>query len=123
MAVPKPDPWPWPEALDGPIAAGGNHRVLFENERVRVLETLIPAGEITPVHTHEAATVMYVMSGSSFIRRDETGAVMVDTSTMNPPFIMPPVLWSDFTPSHTLENTGPDDLHVIGVELKEPARG
>lgn len=120
MAAPPPDPWPWPQELDGPVAAGENHRVVFENDRVRVLETLIRVGETTPIHTHRAPTLNYVLSGSSFIRRDETGAVMLDTSRADPPFVMPRVLWSDFTPSHTLENTGPDDLHVIGVELKDP---
>jgi len=118
MSMPKPDPWPWPEDLDGPIAAAGNHRVLFENDRVRVLETVITAGETTPIHTHQRPSVLYVISGSSFIRRDPEGAVMLDTSQLDPPFVMPPVLWSDFTPSNTLENTGPDDLVVIGVELK-----
>ena len=62
--------------------------------------------------------MLYVVSGSHFIRRDEHGAVLLDTSKLDPPFTMPPVLWSDFTPAHTLENTGPDDLLVIGVELK-----
>ncbi len=38
MAMARPDPWPWPDSLDGPVAAADNHRVLFENERVRVLE-------------------------------------------------------------------------------------
>ena len=37
--------------------------------------------------------------------------------------VLPRVQWSDGTPAHTLENTGSDELHVIGVELKggEPA--
>jgi len=73
--------WPWPPELDGPIAAPDQHRVIFENDRVRVLETTIRAGE--------------------------------------PPFAMPRAMWSDFTPAHTLENTGDDDLIVIGVELKD----
>lgn len=30
--------WPWPPELDGPIAAPVHHQVIFENERVRVLE-------------------------------------------------------------------------------------
>ena len=114
-----PDPWPWPDELDGTVAAGENHRVLFENDRVRVLRTLIRAGETAPVHTHRRPTVMYVLSGTSFIRRDDHGALMLDTSQLEPPFVMPPVLWSDFTPAHTLENSGPDDLLVIGVELKD----
>lgn len=119
MPTARPDPWPWPAALDGPIAAADNHRVLFENDRVRVLETLIPSGETTPIHTHRRPSVLYVLSGSSFIRRDERGEVMLDTSRLEPPFVMPRVLWSDFTPAHTLENSGPDDLLVIGVELKD----
>lgn len=119
MSTPRPDPWPWPDALDGPVAAGENHRVLFENDRVRVLETRIRPGAITPVHTHRLPSVLYVLSGSSFVRRDPAGAVMLDTSELDPPFVMPPVLWSDFTPAHTLENTGPDELLVVGVELKD----
>lgn len=114
----RPDPWPWPADLDGPVAAPDNHRVLFENDRVRVLETRIRPGETTPVHTHRRPSVLYIVSGSSFIRRDPSGAVMLDTSRLDPPFVMPKVLWSDFTPAHTLENSGPDELFVIGVELK-----
>jgi hypothetical protein len=44
--------WPWPAELDGPIAAPDQHNVLFENDRVRVLETTIRVGEVTPLHTH-----------------------------------------------------------------------
>ena len=76
--------WPWPPELDGPIAAPDQHRVLFENDRVRVLETTIRVGEITPLHTHRSPTVMYVVSGSHFVRRDETGATMVDSRAAKP---------------------------------------
>jgi len=103
--------------LDGVAVAPGNHRVLFENDEVRVLETTIAVGEITPLHTHLAPTVMYVISGSHFTRRDELGAVMVNTRAM-PGFVLPKVLFSPGTPRHTLENTGADPLVVIGVELK-----
>jgi len=114
----RSDPGWRPDAMDGPIAAPHHHWVLFENDRVRVVETLVPAGEITPVHTHLPPTVLYVLSGSHFLRRDPDGAVKLDTRAIEPPFSMPPVMWSDGNPAHTLENTGPDDLHVIGVELK-----
>jgi len=33
------------------------------------------------------------------------------------------VLYSASTPRHTIENTGSDDLVVIGVELKSSRRG
>lgn len=103
--------------LDGVVAAPDHHHVLFENDRVRVLETIIPPGDVTPVHTHPASA-MYVVSGTHFVRRDADGNVMVDTRAANPPFEMPRVLWSDGTPVHTLENTADEDLVVISTELK-----
>jgi hypothetical protein len=105
------------DELDGVAAAPDNHKVLFENDEVRVIETRIAAGELTPLHTHLAPTVMYVVSGSHFIRRDEGGATMVDTRA-TPDFVLPQVQFSAGTPRHTIENTGEDDLVVIGVELK-----
>ena len=83
-----------------------------------MLETRIRAGETTPVHTHGAPTATFVMSGSSFIRRDEHGNVLLDTKAIDPPFAMLAVAWSDFLPAHTLENTGPEEFHAIGFELK-----
>jgi mannose-6-phosphate isomerase-like protein (cupin superfamily) len=107
------------DELDGAIAAPDHHKVLFENDQVRVLETTIRAGDITPVHTHPP-TVLYVVSGSQFLRRDPAGAVMLDTAA-DPAFVLARVSYSSGTPRHTLENTGADDLVVIGVELKHVA--
>jgi quercetin dioxygenase-like cupin family protein len=42
--------------LVGVAVAPDNHKVIFENDHVRVLETTIAAGEITPLHTHLAPT-------------------------------------------------------------------
>ena len=110
------------DELDGVAVAPEIHKVIFENDEVRVLETTISAGETTPLHTHLTPTVMYVLSGSHFIRRDEGGATMVDTRA-TPAFALPKVLYSASTPRHTIENTGTDDLIVIGVELKNPRGG
>jgi hypothetical protein len=108
------------DELDGVAAAPGNHKVIFENDEVRVIETTIAAGEVTPLHTHLAPTLLYVLSGSHFIRRDEQGATMVDTRA-TPDFVLPRVFCNEPIPRHTIENTGADDLIVIGVELKYPS--
>jgi mannose-6-phosphate isomerase-like protein (cupin superfamily) len=105
--------------LDGVVAAPDHHKVIFENDVVRVLETTIRAGDVTPLHTHLMPQVMYVVSGSHFLRRDENGAVMFDTRA-DPAFMLPRVLYAATTPIHTLENTGSDDVVVIGVEIKPP---
>ena len=80
--------------LDGVVAAPGNHVVLFENDRVRVLKTTIPAGTVTPLHTHLTPTLQYVLSGSHFIRRGEDGETMFDTRA-DPDFVLPQVQFAE----------------------------
>jgi hypothetical protein len=111
-----------PDELDGPTAAPDHHEVLFENDQVRVLRTTIRAGDIAPLHSHLAPTLNYVVSGSQFHRRAEDGSTLLDTKA-DPEFALPQVSFSSGTPRHTLENTGADDLVVIGVELKQPRAG
>lgn len=108
----------WPHPLDGVLADPAHHRVLFDNHRIRVVETIVKVGETTPLHTHVLPTVLYALSGSHFIRRDAKGLVLFDSRAVEPPFEMPRVQWSDGIDEHTLENPGPDDLKVIGIELK-----
>jgi hypothetical protein len=110
------------DELDGVAAAPGQHKVIFENDEVRVVETTIAAGEVTPLHTHLAPTLQYVLSGSHFIRRDERGATMVDTRA-TPDFVLPRVQFAVGTPRHTIENTGEDALIVIGDELTHSGGG
>jgi predicted metal-dependent enzyme (double-stranded beta helix superfamily) len=109
----------WPEGLDAMTAAAGNHRILFENERVRVLNTNIAPGETVPLHTHRWPSVMYVMSFSDFIRYDEQGRVLLDSSTLSSKPQPGEVMWSSPLEPHTLKNTCSTDLHVVSVELKD----
>jgi hypothetical protein len=61
---------------------------------------------------------MLVNSGSHFVRRDADGTVLLDTRAMEPPFVMPSMLWSDRNPAHTLQNTCDDEIRITAVELK-----
>jgi quercetin dioxygenase-like cupin family protein len=45
-------PWPWPERMDALHAAPASHRVLLDNDRVRVLDVAIEPGAREPEHTH-----------------------------------------------------------------------
>ena len=58
------------DELDGVAIAPNIHKVIFENDEVRVLETTIAAGETTPLHTHLRPTVMYVISESHSLMRE-----------------------------------------------------
>jgi len=41
-------PWPWPQAMDALLAAPGSHRLVLDNDRVRVLEAVIEPGAREP---------------------------------------------------------------------------
>lgn len=51
------DPSTWPDALDAVVAAPAHHKVLFENERVRVLEVTLEPNDEEPVHHHRWPSV------------------------------------------------------------------
>lgn len=91
----------------------------MENERVRVIQTLIPPGDIVPVHTHRWPAVMHVLSWSDFIRRDEHGKTLLDTRGQAP-LAEGAILWSEPLPPHSVENVGLSTIRIVGVELKTP---
>jgi hypothetical protein len=107
-----------PQSLDALAAAPDHHTLLYENDRVRVLDTCIRPGDRTPVHTHRWPAALYVLRWSPFVRFDDRGAVLLD-SRMVPALQDPPqALWSAPLPPHSLLNVGETDLHIISVELK-----
>ena len=111
--------WPWPDSLDALVAAPQHHRLLFENERVRVLEVSIPAGDFVPVHTHRWPCAMYVVRQSDFLRRDDQGNLLFDSRTAGPPPTEPAAQWVPPLPPHSVENIGNVDILLISTELKQ----
>jgi hypothetical protein len=84
--------------------------VVFENDRVRVLEYSDKPGEGTTPHVHPDS-VMYTLS--SFNRRLASGGREVDVEIN-----AGSVRWLD-AQEHSGLNIGDTDTHVIFVELKE----
>lgn len=107
----------WPEELDELKAAPEHHRLLLENEFVRVLDTLIPAGETVPLHTHRWSSALYILKLSDFVRRDAEGRVVVDSRAAGR---LPEnsALWTAPLPPHTLENVGESEFRAISIEIK-----
>ena len=112
-------PEPWLPQLDALIAAPAHHTLLFENERVRALDTIIAPGDRTPIHTHRWPAALYILSWSAFVRYGPDGDVLLDSRTIPTLAAPPAVLWSAPLPPHALENVGETDLHVISVEVKD----
>jgi hypothetical protein len=114
MMLPSED---WLNELDALAAAPENHKLLFENESVRVLDTRINPGETTPLHVHCWPAALYILSWSDFIRRDENGSIALDSRSM-PAALFGAALWTPPLAPHTVENVGTSELRVIAVELK-----
>jgi quercetin dioxygenase-like cupin family protein len=85
---------------------------------VRVLQTHIPVGATTPVHTHRWPSIEYVLSGSHLVRRDGDGNVNVDTRVTRAPLRASEATWAEPLPPHSAENVGDVEIRVLMVELK-----
>jgi hypothetical protein len=109
--------WPWPDSLDALIAAPNHHKLVLDNERVRVLDTHIPAGDLVPVHTHRWPAVYYTITGGDFVRYDVEGNVLFD-SRQHPAHTGQPARFIESLPPHSVENVGPREIHLISVEMK-----
>ena len=118
FANPAAQTWPWPDSLDALIAAPDHHTLLFENDRVRLIQTRILPGQIVPLHTHRWPAVLLMSSSSHFIRCDALGNVVLDTRQspeiprLNSPISLDPL------PPHTVENVGDSVIDNVQLEIK-----
>lgn len=85
------------------------YRVVFENERVRVLEYQDRPGDRTRPHSHPDS-VMYTLS--SFRRRLESGEMRREVEMSSGTATWLPAQ------EHAGENIGDTETHVLFVELK-----
>jgi predicted metal-dependent enzyme (double-stranded beta helix superfamily) len=109
--------WPWPDSLDAVCAAPGSHRVLLENERVRVLEVTIAAGHKEPWHTHrrwslmlvdQCAAIRYFRSEHEF---DERQRRLSESGLQRLEWLPPEGI-------HSIENIDVMQYHALRIELK-----
>ena len=95
---------------DPAITNPDKYKVIFENERVRVLEYRDKPGEMTTPHDHPDS-VMFTLS--NFDRKLHYDDKVVDVSKKSGEASWLPAQ------QHAGENVGNTETHVIFVELKE----
>lgn len=99
--------------MTDPVVSNPNlYRVLFENERVRVLEYRDHPGDQTTPHHHPDSVMV---TCSSFRRLISSGGNELEVALA--PF---EARWLD-EQNHAGHNVGDSDTHAIFIELKEPA--
>lgn len=110
--------WPWPDSLDALVAAPVYHKLLLENDHVRVLDVRIAPGQTVPVHTHKWFSIIHVKSAGDFIRRDGNGKLLFDSRNAGSAENEPTIVWTDPLPPHSVENIGDSEIHLLSIELK-----
>jgi beta-alanine degradation protein BauB len=107
-------------AYDAIAAAPDNHHVVFENEKVRVLDVTIKPGEKEPFHFHPAS-VMTVITGAKLRITEATvndgKLVTGKTIEVGKDNFQPPALWNP-QGLRSVENIGLVTYHAYQIELK-----
>lgn len=109
--------WPWSDADDAVVAAPRSHRILIENDAVRVLEIIIAPGDKEPFHTHRWPSVMLVDQRTR-IRYYGADKVLEFES---PEYVEPTLgpTWLEPEGLHAVENLDPTTpYHGIRIEIK-----
>lgn len=87
--TPVGNEWKWPENLDALKAAPDNHKVVFEDDNMRVLAVILDGKKSEPVHTHKYKSVMWISKPIvpckiNNYKKDEKGnLVKADSMTIN----------------------------------------
>ncbi|WP_026208169.1 cupin domain-containing protein [Catelliglobosispora koreensis] len=98
---------------DPAVTDPDHYKVIFENDRVRVLEYRDQPGDKTHAHQHPDSVMVTL---SAFKRRISSGGKQADVELAEHQ-----VRWLG-AQEHTGENTGDTPTHSIFVELKEPGQ-
>ena len=121
-SVPKPAKCLWPATQDAVQAAPQNHRVMFENDKVRVLDVTVAPHTKEPMHAHCWASVLYVTEASKYVDHGPDGKVLFDSRSLATPPKLPMVIYKDPEAPHAVENLDDKPLHLIRVEMKPQAK-
>jgi quercetin dioxygenase-like cupin family protein len=95
--------------------AGGKetHKVLVDNNSVRVLDVRLQPGQKIAMHSHPANVVYYQTDAKLKI-------TFADGKTADRDVKAGQALWNDPV-THAVENVGSSEVHLVQVELKSAA--
>jgi hypothetical protein len=111
----------WLPHLDAVIAAPNNHRVLMEDQSVRVLEVTVEPGEREPLHHHRWPSIMIVLARPNYVNRDASGDIIPPAGGMPASPVLPRALRLPPQAPHAIEvdADAPCRFQAIRIELKE----
>ena len=99
------------EELDPVKVAAETHKLLFENQFVRVIQAKVPPGSVEPKHRHPRGVTVYLADYSIDQKTLPDGKVTRADRKFGT------VTWSEAI-VHEVRNTGQTASHAIRIELK-----
>jgi quercetin dioxygenase-like cupin family protein len=100
------------QQLDSTIADPQHHKVVLENDEVRVVRYVIPPGDTTAKHSHPNFVAVYLTDANAKVTTDDgkTSEVHAKAGTAT---------WRTPT-THVFQNIGDKPIEGIAVEPKSP---
>lgn len=119
------EPDEWPPHLDALVAAPANHRLLLEDDTVRVLEVTVRPGERENLHHHRWPSIMVVLARPTYRNFDADGMEIPPSGGTPPSPTLPRALHLPPQPLHSIEVAAdaPHAFQGIRIEFKTPKAG
>jgi hypothetical protein len=120
--VTKTDETEWPLHLDALVAAPANHRLLHEDDEVRVLEVTVQPGERENLHHHRWPSIMVVLARPDYRNFDADGNVIPPSGGTPASPVLPRALRLPPQRLHAIEVAAdaPYGFQGIRIEFKTP---
>jgi len=90
------------------------HKLLLENEHVRVFDVQVKRGEKVGMHSHPSGFLYYLSNASLKITYPDGKTEVREVKSGT-------AVWSEAV-THAVENVGPTELHEVHTELKGQSR-
>lgn len=113
----------WPASLDAVAAAPKNHRVVLENDHVRVLDVTVQPGERENLHAHCMPSVMYLMHEGPYNDYGPNGELLEEVTDAAAADKFPMTLWLEPQGPHAVENLDSQPVRLLRIELKSRRPG
>jgi quercetin dioxygenase-like cupin family protein len=94
-----------------PVGEEPRHKVVFENKYVRVIDAVVPPGDVTLYHTHTEDNVPIAISGGK-MRTQVLGAEPTESTIQTGG-----IWWAKASYTHQITNVGQTTLRFIDAEV------
>ena len=113
------DPKTWDPKLDAPVAAPASHKIIYEDDDVRVLYVTIAPGQTEPKHHHKWPSILVVLDGSMKGESIDANGHATPSGPLPPDLVLPVVVRGAPEGLHANKNTDPTKpMRLIRIEFK-----